>query len=1171
MTRIYTYIINRLSAFIAKSDRRHNVLSYGLMPVLGVVAMLSVSVPVSRAFPLDTYTSRSLLADGYWVKVSVTSTGMVCVPDAKLREWGFSDPSKVKVYGYGGSKLSDVLDLSNYRDDLPQAASEYVPGSGLYFYAEGPGSYSRSLYDAEYYKPVINPYSGKGYYFLSASPGEERLMPPKSAAHTQRSGQNYFYDRVFHKQELISPGEAGFLLLGEDFKYTSSRSFQFALPGELKADDEHPVYMEASFVANPATGKGTVSYTVNGSRLPQASSDVIATISDKYSHGAEALSRKSFIPSGSNVTVDVGFSSTGTIKLANLNYISLSFPRAVKLPSSKSLNIYIEAAAVELDNASEKTRVWDVSNPAAITSITLHVDGKKAYWPSTAYNQRTYAAWEPSTSMPVPAFEGVVAAQNLHGLETPDMVIFTPVEWKDQAERLAAFHRNDKVEPLKVLVLTPEQIYNEFSSGNPDVQAFRRIMKMMYDRGNTQEGSGLRYAIMMSRPTYDYRRKTSKVQAMGYPMLPAWFTDRGLHDNDSYTSDDHIAFLEDGSGINVGRDQLSVAIGRLPVTSRLDAQAAVDKIIDYAQRSPKGIWRNTIMVVADDQDEATHMKQADRMVNRMLSGEAGNDFFYKKLYTDEFELIGGVYPEARQRFYRYLDEGVSWWTFQGHANPSSLTGEGLVTYSDLNSLYLRHLPVVYAATCDFMRWDSAITSGAEILFKNPSGGVIAAISATRPVFISDNGHLSESFGRYLTARDKDGRLLTIGEIYRQAKNHYRLTTTVVSNTNKLRYVLLGDPALRTVTPSKRVVVTHIAGVPVEAFDGDQEPPTLMARQNTTVRGYIVDEQGNRMPGFNGVLSGTLYDAEYSVVTRGNGDQGAPHAFQQQGGRLFVGNDRIENGEFEFKVSMPAEVADLYSPAAFNFYAYSDDGQEAIGVSRDFYVYGTDPEALPDDVPPVIRSMYLNHPDFENGQEVNPSPMLMATVTDDRAINLSTAGVGHQMVLYLDNGARSFTDVADYFTPFTDGRPGGTICYPFDGLGPGYHTLRLRVWDTAPNSAEATVEFNVVEGLTPNLYDVYTDCNPATTAANFYISHDRPDRPLSVTIEVYNLMGRKLWTGSQTGRSDMFTSAPVTWDLTDEGGRRVPRGIYLYRAIVSDEESGEESATASRKLAVAGAF
>ena len=67
-----------------------------------------------------------------------------------------------------------------------------------------------------------------------------------------------------------------------------------------------------------------------------------------------------------------------------------------------------------------------------------------------------------------------------------------------------------------------------------------------------------------------------------------------------------------------------------------------------------------------------------------------------------------------------------WWSYQGHANPTSMTAEGLVTYRDINEFYLRRLPVLYAATCDFLRWDSASASGAEILYKNPNGGVIAA-------------------------------------------------------------------------------------------------------------------------------------------------------------------------------------------------------------------------------------------------------------------------------------------------------------------------------------------------------------------------------------------------------------------------------------------------------------
>ena len=61
------------------------------------------------------------------------------------------------------------------------------------------------------------------------------------------------------------------------------------------------------------------------------------------------------------------------------------------------------------------------------------------------------------------------------------------------------------------------------------------------------------------------------------------------------------------------------------------------------------------------------------------------------------------------------------------------------------------------------------------------------------------------------------------------------------------------------------------------------------------------------------------------------------------------------------------------------------------------------------------------------------------------------------------------------------------------------------------------------------------------------------------------MGRLVWRTRQNGVSDSYTSFPVTWDLRDLGGRRVPRGIYVYRAILSTD--GIQEATKSKKLAV----
>ena len=88
------------------------------------------------------------------------------------------------------------------------------------------------------------------------------------------------------------------------------------------------------------------------------------------------------------------------------------------------------------------------------------------------------------------------------------------------------------------------------------------------------------------------------------------------------------------------------------------------------------------------------------------------------------------------------------------------------------------------------------------------------------------------------------------------------------------------------------------------------------------------------------------------------------------------------------------------------------------------------------------------------------------------------------------------------------------------------------------------------------------------STNFYLTHDRPDALITVAIEVFDLLGRPVWTSTMTGMSDTLRSFPVTWNLTDRAGRRVNRGIYLYRASITDPE-GHTSATETRRIAVTG--
>ena len=49
--------------------------------------------------------TTSALSSGKWVKIKVSATGMQQITPQQLAEWGFSDPSKVAVCGYGGAAL----------------------------------------------------------------------------------------------------------------------------------------------------------------------------------------------------------------------------------------------------------------------------------------------------------------------------------------------------------------------------------------------------------------------------------------------------------------------------------------------------------------------------------------------------------------------------------------------------------------------------------------------------------------------------------------------------------------------------------------------------------------------------------------------------------------------------------------------------------------------------------------------------------------------------------------------------------------------------------------------------------------------------------------------------------------------------------------------------------
>ena len=78
----------------------------------------------------DIYAEHSLLASGKWAKIRVSSSGVYQLTEATVRQAGFSNINKVKIYGYGGNLQNEALyanDLAR-TDDLKEVPQCVVGG-----------------------------------------------------------------------------------------------------------------------------------------------------------------------------------------------------------------------------------------------------------------------------------------------------------------------------------------------------------------------------------------------------------------------------------------------------------------------------------------------------------------------------------------------------------------------------------------------------------------------------------------------------------------------------------------------------------------------------------------------------------------------------------------------------------------------------------------------------------------------------------------------------------------------------------------------------------------------------------------------------------------------------------------------------------------------------------
>jgi hypothetical protein len=1121
------------------------------------ILLLCVTASAFARADASRYATKSALSEGKWVKISVKETGVYKLTYSDLKEMGFSDPAKVSIHGYGGWPVEEDFSKEEYIDDIPSVAV-WRGNDYLLFYGKGTVKWTYDSNNKSFYHKN-NVYATLGYYFVTDATETNEAMSIPSEGNDPITIDTYD-DYMLHEQEMVSvtiPGRpySGRDLFGESFDMTTSRNFPFSIPG-ITNDDGKITYR---FVAKVKSGAGVVTISADDVQLASAT---INQNTGSYTAAVSASQEAAWKGEKSeNTTVNISF-SIGQ-QTSHLDYIRLQMKRRLQPYGSHTFFRSIESenktSRFHIKNASSDMIVFDVTEGTPMRRIETEQNGTDLSFSIPAGGLREFALVNTSDkNLPVPDNVGEVAPQNLHGMGQTDMIILAPKTFASEAERLAAVHRSH--DRLTVAVITPEQVYNEFSSGGQEATAIRRFMKMFYDR-KTSDNDAPKHLLLFGDGRFDNRKLTKVWENSSDNYIVTYQSVESIGET-SYVSDDYFGFLLDNEGANPINTSLCLGIGRFPITTTTQAKDVVDKVISYIENSNCGPWKNKLCFVADDGNSGDthsirHMTEANILTQYME--EFHPAYIPGKLFFDAFKKSnsGGkpTYPDIRTNIQKALKEGVLIINYTGHGDADSWAEEKVMTQADINSATYPNLPLWITASCDFAPFDAmAVSAGEDVLLNRRSGG-IALYTTARVAYSDANLQINKLFLSNLFDK-KDGRHQTLGDAMKNSKNAIKSMNNYTISQRIMSFILLGDPALTLAYPDEyNMEIMEINGQPVTDV-----PVNFKAFEKVAVKGRVNAPDGALATHFNGLMSISVFDSQDQITTLDNNGTGINFTYSDYPNTIHIGNDSVRNGEFSLVFTVPKDIFYSYQNGKISLYAVNEDNKmEANGSFKNFTVGGTADVTNNDAIGPEIRAMYLNTPDFRDGNTVNETPLFVAIVWDESGINVGGGSIGHDIMLTIDkNPSMSYVLNSYYGTYLKGGADESIVKFPIPRLEAGKHTGEFKVWDRHNNLSAKVFDFVVADNYKPSIINLTAGPSPTKDNVNFIILHDLPESLINIQIQVFDISGKLQWRYEERGSSEMFNSYKIKWDLTDGMGARLRPGIYVYRAIISSDKLNESS-------------
>ena len=1116
------------------------------------IAMLLLLSGSSMGWAQDN-TYHSVLSEHTWYRLSVTQEGAHQLDYATLQGMGIDmsslNPSQIRLFG----NLSGALPEKNADsrpDDLTEMAicvtgaddGSFDEGDMVLFYGQEPTRWVLVDSNKETYRRERNYYSDTTYYYLCVDSGVDGLRvgeKPTFPVENTTAVISDFPDFVWHEEELFSPYSIGQNWFGEQITTEDSvLVIPFVFPnlvktkylniysrvlGRIKKDNylHYNAWVNDNHVADNVSIKY---YSENEYGKLSTINKQIVLDSDT------AVFELSFVPfSGASVYLDyVEIYGWRQLKRSGDNFLFRLMPS----------QFGDDRTAIWVQNVSADFWFWDVSSPLRPMVQDAVLSADNLVYATDERTEKRYVLFKPAAAYPIASWSAL-PNQNLHAITEADNLILTSPIFLEQAQELANYHAAK--DDLTSIVVDVNEIYNEFSTSIPDPTGIRDFVRMVYRRSSGK----LKYLTLFGRASFDFRN----INGYGQNYVPTYETKEDPQHELSFAADDFFALMDDNEGTNCD-GRVDIGVGRISVSTVEEAETMLCKIKHYDNLAASyGEWKTNVLLMADDEKSSyvNYSENVDATIDSQCPA-----LTRKKLYCGAYPLqstsSGTVNPGANADLQRAFDQGLLAVFYNGHGGVKGLTGESVFANADINALSnYDKMPFVYTATCEFTKYDNPLlVSAGEQLFLNPNGGCVALFTTCRPTYGDKNNLQTRALVPTLLQRDDNGMPLRYGDIVRLAKSNllnYSNQNNPTSNLN-IRFLFLGDPALRFPMPQKNIAVTRINGMATDISDNI----VLHAMSMVTMEGEIRNVNGQLDAGFNGTLWVRFYDQKTKVVVKFADDSTKKVYYHKD--VLYQGQVSVKAGKFSISFQIPKEIKPGEGEPRFSFYAYdSIRGVEAMGKYDDLLLGGTDPAMVPDDEGPKI-TFYWNTPDFENGQVVEHQGVLYADLYDAQGIYHYGYSLGRDIVMNSNLESCNHLVLNDRYEPAMNDFRRGRIALPLSDLEPGTYEFTLKVWDTQDNASEASLWFVVDDNLF--LSQVRNYPNPFNEETRITMTHIGEDGDFDVNIEIFDIMGRSVQHLYKKVYASDGVIEPIVWDGCDYYGTPLRSGIYLYRLTLTDE-------------------